>query len=236
MSVPTNLGQTSTYSFSPSAAEIILYAFSLINIRPTELNSQHYFDAGMASNLACIDLSNRNPHRFALETIAQPITSGTATYTLPTRTLAVSIVTIATGSGSTLAERTIGPISAYEYQAIPTKNSQSAPTSYFFSLTKTPTISFWPTPDSATSYVANIQTFRQLQDVDLTNLQGVDSPYRYLDALATGIAARLADSYQPAKSQGLYALYENRAVLAQRRDLESTPISIVPGLSSYFRL
>ena len=232
MTVPTNLGATSTYTFAPSAADLILYAFSLINIRPTELNSQHYFDAGMAANFAMIDLSNRNPHRFAMETIAQPLSTGVATYTLPSRTLAVSIVTISNASG---VERTIGPISAYEYQAVPTKTSQAAAASYFFSLLKTPTISFWPTPDSG-PYVANIQTFRQLQDVDLTNLQGVDSPYRYLDALATGIAARLADSYQPAKSQGLYALYENRAVLAQRRDLESTPISIVPGLSSYFRL
>ena len=236
MSVSTSLSSPGTYTFAPSAADLVHYAFSLINMRPTELTTQHSWDAGMAANMAMIDMSNRNPMRFAMETIPVPLTEGTATYPLPARTLAVSIVMLSTTVAGTTVERALGPISAYQYAAMPEKAQEGPPTSYFFSLLAVPTITFWPSPDTGGPYVANCQTFRQLQDVDLTNMQGVDSPYRFLDALATSVAARLAESYQPAKAPGLYASYENRMRLAQGRDQESTPISIAPALGSYFRI
>ena len=236
MTVPTNLGTTSTYTFAPSAADLVLYAFSLINMRPTELTTQHYWDAGMAANFAMIDMSNRNPMRFAMETVPVPLTSGTPTYTLPNRTLAVSIVMLSTTVAGTTVERALGPISAYQYAAQPEKATQGPPTAYFFSLLAVPTITFWPSPDTGGPYVANVQTFRQLQDVDLTNMQGLDAPYRFLDALATSTAARLAESYQPAKAPGLYASYENRMRLAQGRDQESVPLTILPSLGGYYRV
>lgn len=242
MSVPTNLGTSGTYTFAPSAGDLVHYAFSLINMRRTELDTPHYTDAAMAANFVMIDVSNRNPHRFAMETLVtgsggiSAITAGTSTYTLPNRTIAVPIVTIATGSGSTLIERVLGPISAYEYRAMPNKNQTGPITSYFFSLLSTPTITFWPSPDSGGPYTAYMQAFRQLQDVDLTNVQGVDAPFRFLDAIATGIAARLADSYAPARSADLYAKYEQRMTLAQSRDQETCNLSILPGLGSYFRI
>ncbi len=242
MTVPTNSGTTNSWSFAPSAGNLILYAYSLINLRRADLSTDHLIDAAMAANFAMVEMTNRNPLRFALETLSTgsggipAITQGNAVYALPNRTLAVSIVTIATGSGATLVERVLGPISAYEYQALPNKNQQSPPTSYFFSLLNVPTLTLWPAPDGGGPYTANIQTFRQLQDVDLTNGQGVDSPYRFLDALVTNIAARLAESYMPAKADRLYAQYEQRMQLAQGRDQETTNLSILPGLSSYYQI
>ena len=330
MSVPTSAPSTGTYQFSPSAANLALFAFSMIQIRPTELTTEHLTDAAMAANFAMIELSNRNPMQFAFETLSTganspdgavggtfatsaatasgntltfstspaglgsvngfyvsdsttsaaiaagttvvsvtgagpytvtlsanvvspgvgngdaivfgaiaPVTQGTALYTLPSRTLAVSIATIATGSGQNLVERVLGPISDYQYQAMPNKNQQAAPTSYFFWLGKpplAPTFALWPTPDGGGPYGLNIRTLRQLQDVDLTNGQGADSPYRYLDAFATNIASRLAENWRPEKADRLYALYERRMNLAQGRDQETTNISILPGLSSYYQI
>lgn len=315
MSVPISNSTTGTNQFNPAASSLILYAYSLINMRGTQIVTEHLIDGAMAANFAMIEMSNRNPMRFALETLSTgvgnsfttsiatvsgntlefstspgniigfyvtditvenaipanttvlsitgsgpytvtlsgvatgvslgdsitfselaPITQGTAVYTLPRRTLAISIVTIATSSGQSLVERVLGPISAYEYQAMPNKNTQAPPTAYFFSLLKTPTITFWETPDNGGPYQANIQTFRQLQDIDLTNGYAVDSPYRYLDALVTNIAARLAESYAPAKADRLYAQYEARMSLAQGRDQETVSLSILPGLGSYYQI
>jgi hypothetical protein len=236
MTVPTSLPATGTYTFSPSAGDLVHYAFSLCNLRRTDLNTAHYADAEMAANLAMVELSNSNPLRFARETIAIPLTAGNATYSLPNRVLAVFITTIATGSGPTLTERVLGPISDYQYEAMPTKAQAAPPSSYFFSLLSTPTVTFWPTPDSGGPYTANVSVFRQMQDVDLTNAQGIDSPYRFLDAYITNVAARLADSYAPAKADGLYARAAQRLTLAQGRDQESTPISIIPALGSYYRI
>ena len=236
MSVPTSTATTGTYTFAPSAGDLVHYAFSLCNLRRTELSTPHYADAEMAANFAMIEMSNCNPLRFARETIPITLTQGQATYALPNRILTVFITTIATGSGATLVERVLGPISDYEYQAMPNKAEQAPPTSYFFSLLAIPTITFWPTPDNGGPYTANVSTFRQMQDVDLTNGYGVDAPYRFLDALTTNVAARLADSYSPARAADLYMKAEKRMQLAQGRDQESTPISILPGLSSYYRI
>lgn len=317
MSVPVSQAATGTYTFNPSAGNIVLYAYRMVLEPRTELTQAHLWDGQMAANFTMIDMSNRNPLRFALETLSTgagnsfatsaatvsgntltfatnpgsitgfyatdattanailantsvlsvtgsgpfvvtlsapvntggvfngdsivfsqlaPITQGTAVYNLPTRTLAVSVVTLATGSGQSTVERVLGPISAYEYQALPNKQQQAPPASVFFSLLAQPTLTFWPTPDISSTYVANIQTFRQLQDVDLTNAQGVDSPYRFLDALTTGIAARLADLYQPARAADLYAKYETRMSLASSRDQETVSLSILPGLSSYYQI
>lgn len=235
MTVPQSIGTTGTYSFSPSAADILLYAYSLCNIRRTELTTEHYVDGGLAANLAMIDMSNRNPMRFAMETISLPLTQGTATYVMPSRTIAVSIVTIGIPSGSGSIERVLGPISAFEYQAMPNKAQQGPPSSFFFSLLKIPTITFWQTPDAGGPYTANCQIFVQMQDVDFTNSQGVNSPYRFLDALVTNIAARLSESYRPEKTQALEAKFERQMALALGRDQESVPLSLMPGLQGYWR-
>lgn len=186
--------------------------------------------------MAMCDLSNRNPMRFAMQTISQTMTQGTATYVLPATVLAVSIVTIAIPSGSTAIERTIGQISAYEYAALPQKQQQGPSTSVFFNLQKIPTLTFWPTPDAGGPYTFNAQVFRNLYDVDPANLQGVDAPYRYLDALATNIAARLAESYAPEKAPSLYAKFEERLRVVLGRDQENVSLSLVPNLVSYHRI
>ncbi len=235
MTVPTSLPPPGTFSFSPSASDLVLYAFSLCNIRSTELQAQHYIDASMAANMAMVNLSNHIPLRFAIETQTGTLTQGSPLYSLQPNTIAVPIVTISTTSGGSTVERVLGPISAYEYQALPTKAQQGPPTSYFFSLLSTPTLTFWPTPDGNGPYTVYVQAFRQLQDVDLTNMRGVDSPYRFLDTLATDIAARLAESYAPQKAPGLYALAEKRLAIATARDQETTPLTIMPTLSSYYR-
>ena len=236
MSVPTNAGSTNTYTFAPSAGDLVHYAYSLCNLRRTELSTPHYADAEMAANFAMIEMSNCNPLRFARETIPITLTQGQAVYTLPNRILAVFIATIATGSGQTLVERVLGPISDYQYEAMPNKTEQSPPTSVFFSLLTIPTVTVWPTPDSGGPYTLNVSTFRQMQDVDLTNAYGVDAPYRFIDAFTTNMAARLADSYAPARAADLYMKAEKRMTLAQGRDQETIALSILPGLSSYYRI
>lgn len=237
MSVPMSQAAPGTYGFALSASDIVLFAFSMCNIRGTQLTQQHLVDAAIASNLAMADLTNSLPMRFALETQAiTPLVQGTATYALSTRTVAVPIVTLAVTSGGSVIERVLGPISAYEYRAMPTKSQQGPPTAYWFSLTAAPSLTLWPTPDGSSTYTLYAQSLRQLGDVDLTNSQGVDSPYRFLDALTTNIAGRLAENYAPAKADRFYALAEKRLSKAIGRDIEDVPISILPALGSYYQV
>lgn len=226
---------TSTYAFNPSASDVVLNAFANIQIRRTELTTQHLADAAFQANLLMVDISNRSPNRFCLETQTQVLTPGTAVYTLTNRTLAIALASISTTSGSVTTERVIGPISSTEYAAIPVKAQQAPPTTFMFSLLTTPTITLWPTPDSATTYTLTMTTFRQLQDVDLASGTTLDSPYRFLDSITTGLASRLALMYRPESFDRLNVLYETRFKLAASTDQEDVNLYVTPGLGSYFR-
>jgi hypothetical protein len=226
---------TGTYSFNPSAADLILNAYSLIQIRRTELTVAHLEDAYMQCNLLMVDISNRNPNRWVLETQNVSIIAGTATYALDLKTIAIAIAYISVTSGGITTDRVLGPISATDYAAIPNKADQGPPTSFFFSLLTTPTITYWPTPGSASTYTGKLQTFRQLQDVDITSGTTLDSPYRFLDAITFGLAARLAEMYKPESADRLDAKYEKKFMLAASQDEENVPLFITPGLGGYYR-
>lgn len=238
MSIPTNQGTSNTYTFAPSTTDMVLYAFSLCNIPRSELQEMHFVDAAMAFNFAMVNLSNYVPLQWTLSSNSIPLVAGTSVYNLPNNTIPVPIVTILTGNGQSQVERVIGPLSAYEYAAMPTKETPGPPTSYFYSkLTPTPTLTLWPVPDVSNTYTAVVQYYRQLQDVDPQSPdQGADIPYRFLDYIQTEVAARLADSYQPAKAQQLYMQANTRLWTAINRDHEDVPITISPALSGYYHI
>jgi len=227
---------SSTYAFNPGISDLILNAFARIQIRGPELTAQHLSDAGMEVNLLSVQFSNRNPMQYALETPTIPLVQGTATYPLPNRTLAIGLVYVTGYFGTPTAfDRPLGPLSASDYGAIPNKTIQGPPTSYHLQLLPVPTLTFWPTPDNSQApYVANVQSFRQQQDVSLSGGQTIDAPYRFLDAFTAGLAARMARIYAPA----LYPLrkqdWEEAWQEVTQRDSADDAMYIVPGLASYY--
>jgi hypothetical protein len=228
---------TGTYAYAPSAANVVTNAFGMIQLRRPELTTAHLLDAADCCNLLMVDFSNRNPHRWTMETQTITLVPGVAIYSPTTRTLAVALATIQLNS----IDRVIGSISATDYAALPNKTQAGPPTSFFFNLQVAPTVTLWPVPDAAATLT--LTTFRQLQDVDLSGGQTIDAPYRFLDALTTGLAFRLGHMYPDAliKAKGpsaladLEGLYEKRMLIACARDRQRTPLYLTPGLGSYFR-
>lgn len=225
-----------TYTFNPGAGEVFLAALSMCGIRRVDVTTEHLVDAKFHANLLMGDFSNRNPNQWALETQSQVLTVGIPTYTLTNRTIAIAVAYIETTTGGITTARVLGPLSASEYASIPNKASQGFPSSYWVNLqTPNPVISLYLTPDATFTYTLQLQTFRQMQDVDPANGQTLDTPYRFLDAFTTGLAARLALIYAPDRAPGLTQLYEQRFTLAAAQDMERVPYYITPGLSGYFR-
>jgi hypothetical protein len=236
MSVLTSQPATGTFSFSPSAADVVGNAFRKIQIPRAELTTEHLFDAAMESNFLAIDISNRNPNGWQGEVLSQPLTQGTATYILTGRTILIPIATlVTTDSSGNVTERVLGSISRSDYATYPNKAYQAPPTSILFQLLNPPAITLYPTPDGNGPYSVSMWSFRQMQDVDLVNGYSLDAPYRFLDSYATGLAARLAQIYRPEQADKLEALFEARFKRAAATDQEATPIAIIPGLQGYYR-
>jgi hypothetical protein len=234
MPIPVATGTTGTYSFAPSAADTVLHAYGMLQIRRPELTTSHLEDAAFHANMLMVDLTNRLPHRWLEVNQTIPLVLNQATYNLAPNTVAVTISYLSLADTS---DRVIGPISQADYMAIPQKTLAAPPTSIFFKLGIPPSITLWPVPDTYTisqSGSVTLMTWRQMQDVDLSNGNGFDSPYRYLDAISTGLAARLAASYRPEREATLNAAFEARLARAMKRDQESVPLSIAPMFGGYY--
>lgn len=229
---------TSTYAFNPSSADVVLNAYGMLQIRRTELQTAHLEDAAFQFNMLMADIGNRQPNWWTLETQTQTLRESTANYALAARTISVAIAYLSTTSGGTTTDRVIAPLAAADYAAMPNKAQEAAPTSYWFSRTDPPSVTVWPTPDAATvalSGTLKMMTFRQCMDVDLSSGYTLDSPHRFLDAITTGLAARLAEYYRPEKEQKLNQRFEERLARAARQDQENVPMRISMNISSYYR-
>lgn len=231
---PSSIATSSTYNFAPSGAEFVLDAYGRIQIRPTEITPQHMFKARMALNLVLSELSNEQPNLWEVSLQTQALTQGTATYTLNANTVEVLDLYIETGSGTATVDRYLWPISRTEYASYTNKTTQSSPTVYWFNRQTTPTITFYPVPDGNGPYTAKFYTVRQTQDADVMNGQNVEIPYRFYEMYTAGLAWKLAETYKPEVADNKLALFERAKGIAYKRDQESVPMTLVPGLSGYF--
>lgn len=227
---------TGTYAFNPDGGDIIVNAFSRLQIRRAALTADHMQDAALESNLLLTEWASKQPLLWKSETQNLGVlVQGTATYAPAARTVDVLIAYIRTGTGSSQIDRTIGPLSTVEYQSMPTKTQQGTPTSFWFNRQISPTITLWPTPDNGGPYTLIVQTVSQVQDMAVIGGTTLDTPYRFYDAFVAGLAYRLARIYAPKleqiRKQDAMDAWNNAA----NNDVESVPVYMIPGLSPYYR-
>jgi hypothetical protein len=164
-----------------------------------------------------------------------------AQYTVPGNTIMVLDVTIGTAPLPLTNEIRITSLSRSEYMSYPNKTQPGRPTSYWYDRLISPYITLWPVPDSSTSYYLHYFRFRQVQDAALNSATNMEVPYRWLDAATAGMAVRLARHFAPALVQTLKMDYDNpnpprgAYQIAAEQDTEDSNLSLVPGLSGYYR-
>lgn len=228
------MASSSTFAFNPSAGDLVLGAFSRIQIRRSEITQQHLADASNEANLLQVEFANKQPNLWTSELYTASLSAGTATYTLPARTIAITAAYISSSVGGVATDQIIGPISTTEYAAYPVKTQQGYPTVYWYNRQATPTITLWPVPDDATSYTLNLRMFAQIEDVSLPSGVTLDLPYRWLDAFTAGLAARLAQIYKPEVAERLDLRADRAWAIAAKQDQEDVPIFIAPSVGVYW--
>lgn len=132
------------------------------------------------------------------------------------------------------------PISRTEYSAQSNKTSQARPTTFWFDRLNPPQITFWQTPDNGGPYTYFFYAVVQNQDAVIPGGVGLDIPYRFEDAFASALAARLALKYPPPPASGItVADLELRAdkawMLASKEDVEEIPLYLFPSMDYYSR-
>lgn len=118
--------------------------------------------------------------------------------------------------------RILSRLSRSEYMSLPNKGVIASATTYWVNRTVTPVLILWPVPD--TSYQTMIFTRRRyIQDVG-AYINQLDAPQRFLDAVTSGLAARLALKFAPDKYEMLAGLASAAYDLSASEDRERVPV------------
>ena len=224
-----------TYNYSPAASDLVLAAYSRIGVRGAALTTQHLQDAYTEANLQLVEWSNKQPNLWTEELQSTPIIGGTATYVLGQETIALLIVYVTIGTGTSAQDRTLGPVSGTDYASFPNKAQTGVPNAFWFNRTITPSITLWPTPDSTQTYTLKWRRVRQVQDTSIKGGATLETPYRWFDAFTCGLTYRLARMYAPERAMMLKADAVEAWNVAAYEDQEDVSISIMPELAEYFR-
>ena len=223
---------TGLYNFNPAAGNLTLMAFSRIGLRPAEITAQHMADAETEGNLVQVALGNRQPNLWRNELYSRLLTSGTASYDLPSHFIAIRDAYL-TFDG---IDQAIWPLSTFQYDLLPDKTLTGRPTQYYITKLMQPTITFWKVPDSSVNYTVNIRILTQIQDLSLRNGLTLDLPNRALDVFVAGLAHRLSRIYARDLEQQRKTDYQEAWADFANTDTEDlVGLSVIPALDHYWR-
>lgn len=224
------MATSGTTSFTLDLNEIVEEAFERCG---AEVRSGYDFRTARRSlNLLLNEWANRGINLWTTEQGSVTLTSGTATYNLPTDTVDLIEHVIRTDAGDTSnqADLSISRISVSTYSTIPNKLATGRPIQVYINRARTtPTITVWPVPDSAETYTFVYWRLRRMEDAG-NGTTNQDIPFRMLPALVAGLAyylsAKLPDGMN--RMASLKAQYDEAWDLASSEDREKAPLRLVP--------
>lgn len=169
-------------------------------------------------NLMFAEWAAKGNHNYAVDEQTQTLTLNTASYTPATGTLAILGGVIRRSSVDT----PVRAVSREEYQQIPDKASNGLPSVVFLDR-KALLYYLWNEPENSTD-VFRYWRLRKTQDVTAAS-ETVDVDYFWWEALASGLAAKLALKFAPQRLTLLVPLAERAFQDAQDADRERTGVT-----------
>ena len=227
---------SNTFAFAPSLGEMVLYCFQRCGVKRSEITANHLVDARFAANMILSDWANEQVNLWEVDLQTVTLTQGQATYPVAPNTVLIldAYITLNQGSAGPV-DLIIYPISRSEYAALPEKDIQGRPTTFWFDRLIQPSITLWQVPDAPSPYYTlNYYRVRQTQDAALSQGSNVEIPYRFLSAFSDALCEELSVIYAPDRMQAFQMRAASSWGKAQRRDAEDVPLFIVAGLNGYY--
>lgn len=230
--MPTYSGTT---AFAPTVGSMAINAFGRCGIRRTMLTAEHMADAQDSTNFLLSSWSNLQPALWSVELRSEPMLDGTATYALDADMILILDAYRSSTSGGQTTDILLTPISRTDYAALPNKGQEGVPTVYWLDRQIIPSVRLWQVPNVTGTYTFKYYCVRQLSDANLANGQNPELPYRFFDAFAAGLAAKLAQIYAYDRWPALEAAADKAWTLASQQDTEQlVPLNITPGIAGYY--
>jgi hypothetical protein len=228
MTAPPTSG---TYTWFPPFSDVIIAAYGRCQVRREMIGVDHLFDAAMAANLLQVDWSNEQVNLWTVDLQITDLIPGVATYDVDPATVMIMAAYLSIGDPA--KDRIITSIDRDSYASFPDKDTPGRPTVYWFNHQIEPTITLWQPPDDAEPYTLKYFRARQIADASAPGGITPEVPYRFLEAYVAGLAFKLAELYAPARMNELAQRAVGSFTKAKNRDVENSPLRIVPAMSIY---
>jgi hypothetical protein len=215
-----------TYTFGDTEQiDIITEAYERVGRNPATLSSNDIDSARRSINYMFSDWANNGPNLWAVDLQSITLTPGTLYYDLEPRTVSILQVYTRTMSGAQATDLMMSPISRAEYDAIPNKAQLGQrPFQYYFQRTITPRLYIWQAPQDVG--VTLFYHRMKIQEDAGAFTDSMDAPNRWMEAIAAGLAAKLAVKFAPDRLEFLQGLADGSYARAAAEDREKVPLRI----------
>lgn len=228
------MAYSGTYNFNPPIGVLSLNAFSRIQVKRTELTTEHMENSYLECNLLQADWSADGMTWWTVQLVNQTLTAATPTYLVASNVVSVLDVYVSPNNGTSGQNRLLFPFSRTDFASLANPAQQGFPTSFWFDRALQPTITLWPVPDSSTTYLMSYYVYTQQQDANLRQGGNAAIPYWWLDAYTADLAHRLSRHHAP-QLEAVRKQDKIDAYARASKQVEPSPMYISPGLQSYFR-
>lgn len=215
-----------TYDFGQSEQiDIITEAYERVGRNPGTLSSNDIDSARRSINYMFSDWANNGPNLWAVDLQSITLLPGVLYYDLEPRTVSILQVYTRTTSGGQNTDLMMQAISRAEYDAIPNKAQLGQrPFQYYFQRTITPRLYIWQAPQNAG--VTLFYHRMKIQEDAGAFTDSMDAPNRWMEAIAAGLAAKLAVKFAPDRLEFLQGLADGAYARAAAEDRERVPLRI----------
>ncbi len=191
------MASSGTYVYAPEIAEFVEESFERVGTDPAALTGRHARSARTSLNLLFSEWATQGVMPFVVEQMPNiAMVVNQPNYSVPVGTLAILDPIFIRPTGSVSLATPIQPISRGDYERIPNKTYSGLATNMFFDR---PTLTFWTWPiGQFITDAIGYWRLRRIQDV-VTASETPDVPYQLYEALASGLAAKLALKFNPPK-------------------------------------
>lgn len=211
----------------------------------------------MAANLLQMEWANEQVNLWTVERVSVPLVAGQSTYPVEPNTVMIMASYITTGSQDITVDsmtidadiwvlptvdstewvhqqdRILTSVDRDTYASFPKKQDVGPPSVYWFNKQVGPSITLWQVPDGYQKYVLHYYRARHLQDAVMGDGAAADVPRHFLEAYVASLAFKCAEIWAPARMEELGARAKFTFENAAQRDVEDSPLRIVPALATY---
>lgn len=221
------MSSSGTYLFDPTLAQLADEAFERAGIRPHAITADHIISFRRSVGYAFSRWSNKGMRQWKFGQLLHTTAVAETSFDLPDGTIDVQTIVLRRNSVDT----ELVPMSRADYLILADKNIQGRANSYFVNRRKgtpgdsvPPQVFYWQAGENITDVIV-VDYYLQIQDPG-TAQATLDIPFRFQEAVASDLAARMAQKFKPENYDRLQAYAEQMFEEADDEDTESAPLMI----------